>query len=303
MQLGRDPKLNSCDSRVSESTRSCLVPSFNNSTYLNWYVYLAPIKASIIIPTTRKEALARCLASLEAQDEQDFEVIPITEKGSLAKLRNQGWKKASAQIVIFIDDDTVCTPSWLSSILLAFDDPKVGGVSGPSIIREEIQGNRDLFRFKWIKRVIYDWFFCEGKALLPGYVLDSGAWTTGACNEACQYEGEVDFLEACNQAYRKSLLTLVGGFSEDYLGVGDWSEPDLSYRIKETGHKLLFVQGAKLYHEVSQSGAYTKRIHDDSRYTNYLTFAKRHIKRRSWKFQIYLLFLRCYFMLKRMQLV
>ena len=260
------------------------------------------VKASIVIPSLdREDSLKLCLASLEEQDEQDTEVILLREKGELAKLRNEGWRKAKSDIVVFIDDDVVCQKTWLSGILRAFNDPRVGGVSGPSIIPLAFQGNRDIFRVKWAK-VIYDKFFCEGKETLTGHITHSGAWTTGASLEDCVYEGEVDFLEACNQSYRKSCLEAVGGFDENYRGVGDWSEPDLSMRIRQSGYKLLFTQGARLYHLPSKTGAYAKRLSDNTRYHNYRLFAKRWVKP-CFKHWLYLRFLEGYFLAKRMRVV
>lgn len=238
---------------------------------------------------------------MEAQGEQSYELILIREKGELAKLRNQGWRQAQSPIVVFIDDDTICTTSWLSSILEAFKDQEVGGVSGPAIIPATYKRNRDIFKHKVFK-LIYDKFFCEGQEALPGHIARSGAWTTGASLETCKYEGEVYFLEACNMSFRKSALEEVGGFDERYRGVGDWSEPDLCYRIKERGYKLLFTQGAKLYHLPSQTGAYTKRLSDNTRYQNYRLFASRWV-RPHWKHGVYLKFLEGYFLMKRWKLV
>jgi hypothetical protein len=235
------------------------------------------------------------------QDEKDFEVIILRERGPLTRLRNEGWKKASSPFIAFIDDDTICTPTWLSGILAAFEDPRVGGVSGPAVIQEELKSQRDLFRYKAVKH-FYDAFFCGGKEYLPGHIAHSGAWTTGASLETCTYEGEVDFLEACNMAFRKDALEMVQGFDESYRGVGDWSEPDCAYRIRECGYRLLFTQGAKLYHEVSQSGAYGQRLSDNTRYQNYRLFAKRWVKP-NWKHWCYLRFLELYFIMKRWKVV
>lgn len=114
---------------------------------------------------------------------------------------------------------------------------------------------------------------------MPGHFTQSGAWTTGACEESCDYDGEVEFLEACNSAYRADLFREHAGFSEDYKGVGDWSEPDLSFRIRRTGHKLWFSRDAKLEHRPSISGAFKKRRRDSSnRMQNYELFSKLWIK-------------------------
>ena len=160
------------------------------------------IKASVIIPSlNRRDSLNRCLASLREQTCQDFETIVLTEEGDLAQIRNQGAKIATGEILVFIDDDVVCSPEWLSEILRSFTEG-VDGCSGPAIIQAQYRQQRDLFRFGWIKQ-LYDILFLSPDQHLPGHFTSAGAWTTGASEEMCAYEGEVHFLEACNMAWRK----------------------------------------------------------------------------------------------------
>lgn len=255
-----------------------------------------PPTVSIIIPTLgRNYSLSECIDSLHAQTYEDYEIITVTEEGPLAKLRNQGAKKARGQYLIFIDDDVVCSPEWLAAIVKTFESRSYcGGVSGPSIITKEFRRNRDIFSFKFFK-LLYDLWFCGRLRRLPGHIAKSGAWTTGACNEDCKYDGPVEFLEACNSAYRTDVFRELGGFDESYLGVGDWSEPDLSFRVRQLGYSLWFSRYAKLEHRPSKSGAFKKR-HKDShnRLSNYEKFSARWIKP-CWQHDLYKWFLRTYY--------
>ena len=235
---------------------------------------------SIIIPTIgRDESLDACLESIETQDYRFYEIIKVTESGELAKLRNEGAKRASGDILLFIDDDTVAAPGWLRSISDTFrSSHAIIGVSGPAIIPKPYLRNRDLFRFRFFKKM-FDLIFCDGRERLPGHIFNSGAWSTGACFEDCKYVGEVMFLEACNMAYRRKDFETVGGFDESFRGVGDWSEPDLAYRIREMGGLLWFNSNAKLYHLPSKQGAFKKRKKDaPNRMANYERFSKKWIK-------------------------
>ena len=238
------------------------------------------LTASVIIPTLgRSVSLRDCLESLWSQTFQDFDIITVTEEGELAKLRNEGAKRARGKYLIFIDDDTVCDPGWLEWIIATFDkDESIAGMSGPSFITSEFRKNRDIFRnpvIKWL----YDQLFLSGRAHLPGNITESGAWTTGAANKNCSYEGPVHFLEACNMAFRREVFEEMGGFDEAYKGVGDWSEPDLAFRIRKAGYKLWFSRDARLEHRPSKSGAFKKRLHDSrNRMANYELFASRWVK-------------------------
>ena len=256
------------------------------------------LTASVIIPTLgRSSSLRDCLESLWAQSFQDFDIIQITEKGELAALRNKGARKARGKYLVFIDDDVICSPKWMESIIRTFQEREVGGVSGPAYISSEYRRNRDIFRFGGIK-FFYDLLFLDGKQSLPGHITKAGAWTTGACEKDCSYEGPVHFLEACNMAFKADIFEHFGGFDEKYKGVGDWSEPDLAFWLRQDGHKLWFSRDAALEHMPSKSGAFKKRLSDSrNRMANYELFASRWVKPH-WKHSLYKQFLKGYYGLK-----
>ncbi len=256
-------------------------------------------RTSIIIPTLgRRDSLRDCLESLWAQSDQDFEIIQVTEEGPLAALRNEGARKAKGKYLVFIDDDVWCRPGWLQAIVEVFERSQlVGGVSGPSTIPAKFRGNRDIFGFK-IFKWFYDIIFCPGQSHLPGHITKSGAWTTGAADEKCQYEGKVDFLEACNMSFRADIYNDLNGFDEQYKGVGDWSEPDLGFRVREAGYCLWFSRDARLEHRPSKSGAFKKRSSDArNRLANYELFSSRWVKP-CWQHQLYKQFVRIYYAFK-----
>jgi O-antigen biosynthesis protein len=246
---------------------------------------------SIIIPTLgRKDCLRDCLESLWAQSNQDFEIVLVKEEGELAALRNEGAHRARGKYLIFIDDDVVCYPGWFSAIVRTFESGDISGVSGPAVVRGDFRRNRDVFKFGWINHL-----FMDGRQMLPGHISRAGAWTTGATNEDCSYEGPVQFLEACNMAYRSDAFRLAGGFDETYKGVGDWSEPDLAFRIREAGGSLWFSRDARLEHRASKSGAFKKRRGDArNRMANYELFASRWIKP-NWRHSLYKFVLKKYY--------
>jgi len=244
-------------------------------------------KFSVIICSLgRGEALFDCKESLYHQTNQDFEIILVTEEGSLAALRNEGARRARGQYLCFIDDDVVCSPDWLEAVSGAFQRG-YAGVSGPSFSTKEFRKNRDCF--KYFVRI-----FSEN---IPGRISSFGQWSLAATKETCNYEGEVDYLEACNMSFKAEDFWSVNGFDEQYKGVGDWSEPDLCFRLREKGLKLWFSRNAVVEHRPSQSGAYKKRLVKCNRMENYELFSKRWIKI-CWKHTVYKMILRTYFWLK-----
>lgn len=251
--------------------------------------------ASVIIPTLgRADSLRDCLESLWDQSCQDFEIIKVTEEGHLATLRNKGANQAKGKYLVFIDDDVVCSKGWMESIISSFRDG-IDGVSGPAVITKEYRRNRDIFRFRYLHELF------TGFSVLPGHISKAGAWTTGACEENCSYEGEVEFLEACNMSFRADTFRSMGGFDESYKGIGDWSEPDLAFRIRKAGGSLWFSRDASLEHRPSKSGAFKKRSKDSrNRMENYELFSSRWIKP-CCEHSLYKQFMRRYYALEALK--
>ena len=256
-----------------------------------------PLKASVVVPTlNRPESYATLRRSLDAQTEQAFEVLTLTERGPLAVLRNRGLRQACGPVVCFLDDDVVCPPTWLVGVLNAFHRPGVVGVSGPAVIPDDFRSHRALFRYRRC-RWVYDQLFLDRYQHLPGHLTRAGCFTTAAAEATCTYEGPVDYLEACNMAFRTEALKSIGGFDEVFGGIGDWSEPDCCLRlsVRFPDKRLWFNPSAGVEHRTSQAGAYAKRRPDAwTRLRNYRLFAKRWVRPTARHF-LYRGFLRVYY--------
>ena len=244
--------------------------------------------------TTRRESYQALVTSLARQTEDNYELLTIPERGPLAALRNQGLRAAHAPVVCFIDDDTICPPTWLSGVLDAFRRPAVVGVSGPAIITDYWRRNRHLFRYPALLD-LYGRLFLDGNCV-PGHLCRSGAPTTVSADTTCTYEGPVDFLEACNMAYKTDALKGIGGFDEAYRALGEWSEPDCAYRLRAAapGTYCYFTPAARLFHQPARGVATLRRRHTTTRYRNYSLFAARWVKP-CWRHTAYRAFLRTYF--------
>ena len=249
--------------------------------------------ASIVIPTlNRKEELNACLASLSDQTEKRFDIHLITDDAPLAVCRNRGLQRARAPVVCFLDDDVVCPPGWLASVLRAFESPTVNGVSGPSRIPPSHRNHRVLYRYRKFRK-LYDWFFVEPENL-PGHLTQAGTFVP---DPNWGYEGEVQFLEACNMSFRTEALKAIGGFDEAYGGIGDWSEPDCCFRLRQQfpTQRLWFSPTSGVEHRPSQRGAYVKRRPQSwIRLANYHRFADQWVKP-SLRHTLYRVFLRTYY--------
>lgn len=251
----------------------------------------APVVSIVVCTYNRPDDLARCLASLH-DDWTPTQTILITERGPLAKLRNDGLRQATAPLTLFLDDDVVVAPGYLSRLLRLFSDPHRMGVTGPSPIPTQYERHRALFRYPVVTR-LYEGLFVAPE-VRPGHLTVAGTFVP---HPRWAYEGPVEFLEACHQAYRTDALKAVGGFDEHYGGVGDWSEPDLAFRMREAyGPSCLWFDPLLMVeHRCSPSGATALRDADaQQRLANYQRFAKQWV-RPHWRHTLYHRFLEAYY--------
>jgi len=290
----------------------------------------------------RLRDLSKCLVSLSKQVYKDFEVIIINggnkepvewlvrnfnlpirivqqKRKGLVEARNLCWRETQGEIVCMIDDDLVVSPGWLQEIVNTFlSDDKIGGVSGPTLISERRRKLRDLILL--VKRFesgnifwrsigwFYIHFILENKMNEVGRILRGGIFTLGANFPSCLKKNkifEVDYLEACHMCLRRRLIEEVGGFDYCYGGVGDWSEPDLVFKIKKLGYKLVFNPKAITEHRLSVKGVFSARTHAFDRSANFITFYFRHIKpdtfQKAIRFYFYLFFINCYWVYKTLE--
>ena len=211
---------------------------------------------SVVIPTfNRSQSLARLLAALptESIEAGSTEVI-VVDDGSTddtasvvrrsavpvrylrqagagpAAARNTGWRASSAPIIAFLDDDCVPRPGWLTDYLVAFEDPRAGGVGGT------IEPLTDSF--------IADFITADG-------LVDHGRPPAGGADAGPTY------LVTANAAFRRAALEAANGFDERYrldrpgrtgrIVAGE--DVDLCWRIVEAGWTLKRSPGATVAHD------------------------------------------------------
>lgn len=299
------------------------------------------LTVSVAITTfNRPDTLWECLQSLQEQSFKNFEIIIVNggdidtvksvvakfnhlaikiiqqEKKGLVEARNLGWKEAKGEIVCMIDDDLVVSENWLIEILNTFSsDDSIGGVTGPTIISEERLCDRDaILIIKKLQEGSFFWriigrfylgFILEGKVKEIGRILDCGTFTLGSNFKDCiEKDGliEVDYLEACHMCLRRNLIEKVGGFDYLYTGTSEWCEPDLAFKIKKLGYKLVFNPKVITEHRVSKQGVFKARTYAFERSANFINFYFRQIRPNTlskfFRFYSYLLFMNFYWLYK-----
>jgi glycosyltransferase involved in cell wall biosynthesis len=206
------------------------------------------IRASIIIPMYNSEKnIAEALKALERQTEKRFEVI-IIDDGSTdnsfkiarrlkkefsfrlkiekqknagpAAARNKGAKKASAEILIFLDSDCVAKNAFVEEILKIFNDDSISGVQG----EYETKNKQSLIA----RYAGYEIKFRHEK--MKGKFIDHIA------TYACAYRKK-DFDHGFKESFKKANM----------------EDTELSYRLADSNKKLVFQPKAIVKHNHPES--------------------------------------------------
>ena len=236
----------------------------------------------------------------------------VEEKKELSQVRDRGWRESSGKYISWIDDDVVVSPRWAESIVRILDkNPDIAGVTGPTLVDEQILKNRDVFFFYQKKGFvgfmgkIWEKLFIDGDRYQVGRIFKSGAWSPGSnFQQSLKLKGliDVDYLEACNMTLRHKYIKKVGGYDYGYTGVAEWCELDLAMRVKKLGYRLVFSSDIVVHHNISKGGVYSRRTGAKQRMENFYKFYFRHIYkfRPSYliKLSLYLIFLNGYWFYK-----
>ncbi len=214
---------------------------------------------SLVIPTrNRPAALADCLDSVLGMTEKPNQILVI-DNGSdqpdtrkvvenfenvdyvsesipgASAARNTGVRRSSGSIIVFLDDDELVHPNWLSAIISCFHNPEVAIVTGlvlPAEIETEAQFQFEQ-RFSFIRgycRKIFDYQYYLNKKWCGVPV-----WEIGGSG---------------NLAIRRSVFEKLGGFDQR-LGAGAAGcseDSELFYNALANGYRCDYEPNAVVYH-------------------------------------------------------
>jgi GT2 family glycosyltransferase len=228
----------------------------------------------------------------------------------LANARNECWLSSFGEICVFIDDDVITTPQWLEEIVNTYKANNfIGGVGGFSLMPRDYLSSRDITHYllkpdsilKKIVRATYFKLFLENKQFEINRFFKNGAYSIGSMMEEHARKMtdpiEVDFLDACSMSFKRKVLEEVGGFDGSYVGLGDYHEPDLCFRVRKAGYKLVFNPKAIVYHFPKKVASGAESIRAYERQKNFARFVKKNFGF-SFDFLLYAVFLSGYHLFK-----
>jgi len=219
-----------------------------------------------IVTYERSELISRCLNSLLNQSRIPDEIIVIdsSKSNKTEKIINDNFsdiiylrtekrvpqpnarniilKKASGEIIAFLDDDTICTENWCLNILNGYKQGEdIVGTTGPSILCDE-----NLNVLVKITRT----------AKNQNFFVKTGDIRCGSFRWIPPRPVKCQIMLGANMSFKKEKLVEVGGFDEFY---GKYpgayrEETDPQIALVKKGFNFMYMPGALVYHIQTRKG-------------------------------------------------
>jgi cellulose synthase/poly-beta-1,6-N-acetylglucosamine synthase-like glycosyltransferase/peptidoglycan/xylan/chitin deacetylase (PgdA/CDA1 family)/spore germination protein YaaH len=156
----------------------------------------------------------------------DTDLVSVYTKsnGGKAEALNFGWRKATGDIIIALDADTVFTSETVSALAHRFVDEQVGAIAGNAKV-----GNRVNIVTKW-----------QALEYVTSQNFDRRAFSSLNC---------ITVVPGAVGAWRRSVLDEIGGFSSGTLA----EDQDLTIEVRKRHYRIGYEEAAVGYTEAPDS--------------------------------------------------
>jgi GT2 family glycosyltransferase len=223
---------------------------------------------SVVIPTYgREEILRDSIVDVLNQDYPNYEVLVVDQSpkhkpeietyleevaaagkvkwfrldwASLPGARNYAIRRASGEIVLFIDDDVKLKPGFLAAHAKNYvQNPDIGAVAGRVFDRMKLGDSGGNLEIEY----------------LPPEAMDPGvAWYHIDLVHTIKPQ-QVLTARGCNMSFRREIFTKYGlRFDERFRGSAVREESDFCLRLRQTGYKIWYDPEADLIHLGEETG-------------------------------------------------
>ncbi len=198
-----------------------------------------PRVSVVVCAYNAERTMEACLASLEALDYPDYEVVVVNDGSTdrtleiserfpfcriisqpnkgLSVARNVGAEAATGEIVAYTDSDCVADPDWLTYLVGKMEAGNLAACGGPNFPPPE-------------------------DSLVPAAV----AVSPGGPTHVLISDEVAEHIAGCNMAFRRDVLMALGGFDPTYRAAGD--DVDICWRFQDAGHTIGFSAAAVVWH-------------------------------------------------------
>ncbi len=218
------------------------------------------VEISIVIPVFNQFRFTQaCLASLqENPGTEHFEVIVVddcstddtaeavprtpgvvylrneTNSGFIASC-NRGAQAARGTYLVFLNNDTLVRPGWLTALIDTFAEEPRAGIVGSKLL------------------------YPDGRLQEAGGIIwrDASGWNYGKSDDPekpeYNYLREVDYCSAAALMTPKELFLSLGGFDSRYAPAY-YEDTDLAFKVRRAGYKVLYQPLSEVIHYEGVTG-------------------------------------------------
>jgi len=219
-------------------TRQCLESIFSKTSYPNYEI--------VVVDNASTDGTLDYLRTL-AETHSAVKLVLNPDNRGFSAGNNQGVQASAGNYMVFLNNDIIVTPGWLSRLIFHLRDPQVGAV-GPVT---NFAGNES--------RIAVDYRDIGG--------LDDFARRYTRAHDGQTFD--IRMLALFCLVLRRAVIETVGPLDERF-NIGMYEDDDFSLRLRQKGYRILCVEDVYIHHWGSASFSQLaaeryQRLHDENR--------------------------------------